>query len=258
MFRFLLEPSANQGVGVAFTDRHGGVSPADVGTLNLGRTDATDVSDVETNFERVRRAVGVRSVVATSQVHGPDVLHVDADLMEGWGPRSHLGAPAGEASLPVADAMVTTLPDVALCIRVADCVPVMLADFTAGVVGAAHAGRVGFLQGVLVNTVEAMRGLGAREIVAWIGPHVCGDCYEVPQQMADDVAAQHPEILSTTSWGTPSLDLGIGAELQLVELGVEPLRLDPCTITSPDLHSHRRDGGAAGRMAGLVWLPRPA
>lgn len=256
MFRILIDAPTNNGVGVAFTDRHSGVTAGPRGSLNLGRTTESTVADVETNFERVRRAVGVDAVVTTHQVHGSTVLDVDQDLVNRWGRRSHLGAPAGQAPLVQADAMVTTLPGIALCIRVADCVPVMLADVTRGVLGAAHAGRVGLLDGVLVNTVTRMRELGARDIVGWVGPHVCGDCYEVPDEMAEAVSTTHPEIVATTSWGTASLDLGLGAELQLVELGVEAVRLDPCTMTSSDLHSHRRDGDDAGRLGGLVWRSR--
>lgn len=253
MFRILISPAANAGVGVAFTDRHGGVSAPDIGTLNLGRTLEDSVEAVETNFERVRRAIGVPRVVTTSQTHGTDVVVVDEAMVGRWGPRSHLGSPAGQARLPEADAMVTALPDIALCIRVADCVPVLLADLDQGVLGAAHAGREGLLAGVLPATVQRMRGLGAVDIVAWIGPHVCGDCYEVPAEMAAAVGREHPHVVTTTSWGTPSLDLGVGAEVALVEAGVEPVRLDPCTRTEPDLHSHRRDGARAGRLGALIW-----
>ena len=253
MFRILIDAPTNNGVGVAFTDRHSGVTTGPLGSLNLGRTVASNVADVETNFERVRRAIGVDAIVTTHQVHGSDVLVVDQELVNRWGHRSHLGAPAGQSELVQADAMVTTLAGVALCIRVADCVPVMLADVAHGVLGAAHAGRVGLLAGVLVNTVTRMRELGAHDIVGWIGPHVCGDCYEVPDAMAEAVSTTHPRIVTTTSWGTASLDLGLGAELQLAELGVEAVRLDPCTMTSPDLHSHRRDGDDAGRLGGMVW-----
>lgn len=256
MFRILIDPPANRGVGVAFTDRDGGVSTGPMGSLNLGRTLVTNVAEVATNFERVRRAVAVNTIVTVHQVHGTTVLDADQALVDRWGPRSHLGTPGGQAPLAEADAIVTTATDVALCIRVADCVPVMLADARSGVLGAAHAGRVGFLDGVLVNTVARMRDLGATDILAWIGPHVCGDCYEVPEAMARSIAQSHPEIVTTTSWGTPSLDLGLGCEVQLTELGVEAVRLDPCTMTSDDLHSHRRDGAQAGRLAGMVWLSR--
>lgn len=253
MFHALIGPDTNRGVGAAFTDRHGGASAGDLGPLNLGRTEDDDLAAVETNFSRVLRAIEVDTVVTAHQVHGAEVLIVDADLLRRWGHRSHLGTRAGQDPLPVADAMVTTEAGVALCIRVADCVPVLLADPQAGVVAAAHAGREGLVAGVLSATVAAMHDLGARDVTAWVGPHICGACYEVPQDLAARVAASHPRAVSTTRWGTPSLDLGEGVEAQLGEMGVTTVRLDPCTRTEPSLHSHRRDGVRAGRLGGFIW-----
>lgn len=253
MFSSLTDPGAHAGVGVSFTDRWDGVSLGTVGPLNLGRTDADDVEAVATNFDRIRERLGLSLIVATSQVHGADVCVVDETLLQTWGSRSHLGTPGGAPALPVADAQVTALPRVALCIRVADCVPVLLADTAAGVLGAAHAGRAGYLAGVLTSTVRAMHDLGASSIEAWIGPHVCGRCYEVPAEMADSVRATHPAAVSTTSWGTTSLDLGQGCADELAALGVGVTRVDPCTRETSDLHSHRRDGAGAGRLAGIIW-----
>src|SRR5699024_9288009 len=77
--------------------------------------------------------------------------------------------------------------DVALAIMVADCPPVLLSDAGAGVVAAAHAGRVGLLDGVLERTVEAMSALGARaeRLEVTVGPSICGSCYEVPAEVRE-------------------------------------------------------------------------
>lgn len=249
-----LDRAVGAGVGVAFTNREGGVTPGVMGSLNLGRTDVDEVAHTRRNGELVCRALGVERLVAVHQVHGADVLVADREFLQGWGADDWLGADAGQAPLPVADAIITDQPDVALMVRVADCVPVLLACAQSGIIGAAHAGRVGFDAGVLGATVEAMRTLGATGTLrAWIGPHVCGGCYEVPQRMADDVDSRHPGVASTTSWGTPSLDLGQGCRRQLEELGTAVVRVDPCTFESADLHSHRRDSVRSGRLAGLVW-----
>jgi copper oxidase (laccase) domain-containing protein len=61
-----------------------------------------------------------------------------------------------------------------------------------------------------------------------------------------------PATLSTTSWGTPALDLGAGVTAQLDRLGVEVHDVSRCTLQSPDLYSHRRDGARAGRFAGVI------
>jgi YfiH family protein len=177
------------------------------------------------------------------QVHGDRVLVVDAST------------DARLLAREQADALVTTARGLALAVRAADCVPVLFADAAAGVVGAAHAGRVGLAAGVLPATVHAMTGLGASAITAWIGPHICGDCYEVPAQLRTEFAALHPAAAATTSWGTPSLDLGAAAAAQLAGLGCAVVRVDPCTRTTSTLHSYRRDGAASGRQAALVWLP---
>lgn len=255
MFVEAIEPSANHGVGVAFTDRYDGVSAAPYGPLNLGRTDDDDPAAVAANFALVRGRLGVARMATLHQVHGAEVLVVDDTSFPADRAGGELGASAaGGLPLPRADGMVTTLPGVALCIRVADCVPVLLADPEAGVVGAAHAGRVGLVAGVLRATTEAMRRLGARRITAWIGPHVCGSCYEVPAAMAAEVAGAVPETRATTRWGTPSLDLGAGCEAELARLGIPSTRHGGCTLEDPRLHSHRRDGQDAGRLAGMVWL----
>lgn len=202
-------------VDLAFTDRHGGVGAAAFDDFSGGAP-----------------------VAQLRQIHGRHVVVVGPD------------GPASEP--PEGDALVTTEPDVVLAVRVADCVPVLLADPDAGVVGAAHAGRLGVVAGVVPATVEAMREAGARELTAWVGPHVCGACYEVPAGMRDEVAAAEPATHATTSAGTPGLDLGAGVRAQLERDGVRVVDLARCTIESADLFSYRREGAAAGRFAGLV------
>lgn len=242
-------------VQTLFTDRLGGFSTGDFSSLNLGRTDEDDIAALRRNIDVVRGRVGVRPVVAVHQVHGNDVLPVDEKFLAGWGDDSWLGdLIPGAPALTRADAMVTASRGVALMIRVADCVPVLLADDEAGVIGAAHAGRVGLLAGVLTQTVTAMREIGAGSIRAVIGPHICGSCYEVPAEMADQVASEHPNLVSCTSWGTASLDLGQGCLDELTSLGVTVDRDDPCTYETQTLFSHRRQQGRAGRQAGIIAL----
>lgn len=256
MFRISISPDAGSGVGAVFTDRQGGVSGPELGPLNLGRAEADSRDHLAANFELVRRAIDVGRLVTVNQVHGADVLVVDDAFLAGWGPHSHLGDPV---PLPVADALVTAAPDVGLVIRVADCVPVLLADPESGVIGAAHAGREGLRRGVLEATVSAMCRLGAVRPVGYVGPHICAACYEVSADLADQVGEEHPEMVASTSWGTSSLDLGASTERQLTKLGVEVVRLDPCTRTEHGLHSHRRDADLAGRGAGVIWrVSRPA
>ncbi|MCR6031974.1 laccase [Nocardioides sp. zg-579] len=228
---------AGRSVELAFTDRLGGVSSAPYDELNLAAEGPDAAEDRAENLRRVLAELAPDAALADlRQVHGREVVTADGPLERATG-----------------DGLVTTRTDLVLMVRVADCVPVLLAGGT--VVGAAHAGRAGVVAGVVPATVERMRELGATEVVAWIGPHVCGGCYEVPTQMQEEVVAVEPTTLATTTWGTPSLDLGAGVRAQLERLGVEVAEAPEaarCTREAPDLYSHRRDGRGAGRLAGLV------
>ncbi len=255
-------------VEVAFTDRHGGVSDGPYASLNLSVPKGDDVSDpigardaVLENIDIVSYAlarggqpaggspfelpagVGAPVVVAMHQVHGGEVHTAD---------RSWIASRPAE--LPVADGLVTDVSGVVLLVRVADCVPVVLADPDRGVVGCAHAGRPGLVARVVPHTVARMRDLGAERIVAWVGPHVCGRCYEVPDEMRAEVSNQVPESYAETSWGTAALDIGAGVRAQLVAEGVEVVDASRCTMEHDDLYSYRRQGTASGRLGGLVWV----
>lgn len=227
------------------TTRAGGVSAPPFDTFNLGDHVGDDPAAVAANRARLAAAIGLgERVVWMNQAHGDRVAVVDE-------PQN--AAVGGEAGT---DALVTTVPRLALAVVTADCVPVLLADARAGVVAAVHAGRVGAQRGVVVRAVEAMLGLGARaaDISALLGPAVSGRNYEVPAAMADEVETALPGSRTTTAAGTPGLDLRSGIACQLKDLGVTSVDADPrCTAADPSLFSHRR-GAPTGRLASLVWM----
>jgi len=225
-------------VDVAFTDRHGGVSRPPFDSLDLRGKDRARQAEFDANAAIVADAFEVGGLVTMRQVHGKDVTVV--------GPVPHSGLEA--------DAMVTMSPDVTLTVRVADCVPVVLADADQGVLGVAHAGRQGVALGVISAAVASMRELGAQDIHAWIGPHICGGCYEVPAEMRAEVTQVVPAAFATTTWGTASLDLGAAVRAQLEQAACTFTAVGTCTRESPDLYSYRRDGEQAGRFAGLIVL----
>jgi YfiH family protein len=223
--------------------REGGRSRPPYSSFNLSAGVGDDPAAVAANRSRLSRELGV-PVVFLGQVHGTRVETVDTVPEQ--------GAP----DVPDTDAAVTALPGVGLAVLAADCVPVLLADPDAGVVGAAHAGRVGAAAGVLPATVAAMEALGARAsaIEVLLGPAICGGCYEVPAAMQAEVDLQLPGSAVRTRRGTPGLDIRAGLYHQLVELGVARIGGDPrCTLESRELFSHRRDA-RTGRQAGIVWL----
>ncbi len=246
---------AGRGAALAHTSRAGGSwRPPGAGPVP-GPYDGLDlalhVGDDEAAVRASRRALaedlatrGARGVRYLQQVHGADVALVTADAAGDDAP-----------DVPAVDAAVTAAPGVVLAVLVADCVPVLLADPAAGVVGVAHAGRRGAIAGTALRAVEAMRELGAREVSAVLGPSICGRCYEVPAALRAQVAAQDP-VMATTTWdGAPALDVAALVLEQLVGAGVRAEQLPGCTAERADLWSYRRDGAASGRFAGLAWVP---
>ena len=225
------------------TTRAGGVSKTPFDTFNLGDHVGDDAAAVRANRTRLARAIGLPGdrVLWMNQVHGTQVQIVD-------GPRA--------AALDDTDGMVTKTMRLALAVVTADCVPVLLADARAGVVGAVHAGRVGAQHGVVARAIEAMLGLGAHvgDISALLGPAVSGANYEVPDAMAAEVETALPGSRIRTAAGTSGLDLRAGIAGQLRGLGVTSIDVDPrCTVADPTLFSHRRNA-PTGRLASLVWM----
>lgn len=221
-------------VDLAFTDRYDGVSAVPFDSLNLALVGDDDPQARRRNTELLVEDFAPGAELADmEQVHGNTVVRAGGGREQ-------------------CDALVTDRADTVLMVRVADCVPVLLADPDAGVIGAAHAGRQGVVAGVVPACVEQMRELGAREIQAWVGPHICGRCYEVPAELQAEVAAVEPVTACATSTGTPGLDLGAGVAAQLQRLAVAVHDVSRCTRESPDLYSYRRDGSGSGRLAGLI------
>jgi YfiH family protein len=215
-------PTGRGTVEVGFTDRR----------LDLGDRAPAEVR--EAALAEIAAATGATPYVM-HQVHGSDV-HVVED------PRD---------PPPPVDALVTREAGIALLARAADCVPVLLASED-GVIGAVHAGRLGVRDGVVTAALDRVRAR-AHQVRAWVGPHICGRCYEVPEEMRAEVARAVPAAYAETGWGTPSLDLGAGVRSQLEAAGCAVVEVGRCTLEDPALHSHRRDGAAAGRLAGAVW-----
>lgn len=237
-------------IDFAFTNRDGGHSDGPYSSLNLGSTTATggeatgdDSSRVHLNQLMLATAFDVTDLRTMTQVHGADITYL-----------SGRGVAPG-----VADAMFTDQPDVALVVRAADCTPIVLADPHARLIGVVHAGRAGLANGVAPATVRAMRERGATRIQAWVGPRACGACYELPQEMVDEIAALVPEARAITPAGKPSLDIGRGviAQLRAETVDVTDLGEGACTIEDEQFFSYRRQGKNSGRQGAIVVL-RPA
>ncbi len=227
---FWWQKEVRPGISVAFSDD-------DAGNLALHVADNPD--DVMARRARLEAAAGLgeRHFQYMNQVHGKAVEFITAH---------------GDG--PTADAMVSRGQP--LAVMVADCVPVVLLgevpEEIDPVLAVVHAGRPGVAADIVSATVADMRNRGAASISAWVGPSICGECYEVPAQLRTDVAAAVPETWSTTSWGTPALDLPAGVRAQLNALDVTVEYSGECTLETARLYSYRRNQ-QTGRFAGLVW-----
>jgi YfiH family protein len=231
-----------------FTTRLGGVSEGPLATLNLGRPEADPEETRAVNWRRAVAAMDPRldvaDLVLLSQVHGARVI----EATSGGGPL---------ACVAEADAAVTTVPGVILAVRVADCVPVLLGS--RGGVGVAHAGWRGIAANVVGAAVRALAdatGDAPSDMVAGIGPHISAAAYEVGPEVVDALvqAGLDPRIfLRPGSGNRCHVDLGAAVAEQLRRAGIGGVEtLGVCSARDSRFFSHRRDGSACGRMAGLV------
>lgn len=217
-----------------FFTRKGGVSGGIYGGLNVGLGSGDEREKVLENRARVARwfSAGPERLATVNQVHSPDVVAVGRDY---------------DGSRPAADAMVTGEPGVVLGVLAADCGPVLFADAARGVIGAAHAGWRGALDGVLENTIEAMVALGARReaIRAALGPSISGSNYEVGPEFIERFLDRDPsyKIFFTPSAraGHAMFDLPALTIARLRKAGVEAESLGICTYADPErFFSYRR------------------
>lgn len=164
----LLTANSQARIRHGFFTRKGGVSQGIYAGLNVGLGSKDDRAQVMENRRRVCSHFDqpIERLATVNQIHSTDVVTVDASY-------------AGER--PAADALVTSTPGIVLGVLAADCGPILFADAKNGVVGAAHAGWKGALDGIAENTIEAMITLGAerREITACLGPSIAQASYEV-------------------------------------------------------------------------------
>ncbi len=209
--------------------------------------DDGDFRDLSAEGGSIMRA----QVFETRQVHGKRVVCIEA------------GATRDAWLNEEADALMTNVAGVAVSVRTADCVPILLADKVNGAVAAVHAGWRGAVANIVGETVRAMGaryGTRAQDLIAAIGPYIGPCCFEV----GDDVRAQIDAWQSSyvalgdrhASRAGPHPDIGALVEGQLVHVGVAAdamERVGMCTKCHADKYfSFRRDGDRAGRHLSLI------
>ncbi len=234
-----------------FFTRRGGASSGVFAGLNCGAGSSDQSEVVKINRARVADAMGVPSdhLLGVHQIHSTEVVTVTKPLDE----------------RPRADALVTNTPGLALSVLTADCQPVLFADTGAGVIGAAHAGWRGALDGILTATVDAMVALGAtrEKITAVIGPSISQSAYEVGPEFIDAFLAQDPDYARYFAGGEDDR-----MQFDLPGFGLNRLRAAGvghaewtrhCTYNDPDrFYSYRRTTHAKeadyGRLIAAITL----
>jgi hypothetical protein len=217
-------------------------------------TNSLTLRSDEREWEQVAHLIGVAAadLLLVRQVHEAAVAVASVDRPRPW-------------PLPQADAIISNDPNAAVVVRIADCVPVLLAEETGRAVAAVHAGWRGVASRAVIAGVSALQssyGVRPQRIIAAVGPSIGPCCYEVSDSTYDAFrhAGHHPSILE--QWFEPRapgkfhLDLWRATREQLLGAGVMPDNIHVaglCTKTHAHVfHSYRVLGAEAGRMIGII------
>ncbi len=254
----VIEKALNFAYPHGFSTRIGGVSTGVYESLNLGMNRGDDKELVIKNWDLFRKASGITNeqFVCGEQIHS-NIVHIATkeDLRPAYGP----------GFMNTADGYVTNLRNVPIAIFTADCVPLLLEDSKAGVIGAIHCGWKSTVADIEKEAVTKMASLGSdpSDIRAAVGPSNDRCCFEVGPEVITAVS----ELLSETSddlytqkpKGKFMLDLRGVVKRRLEELGVLPEHIEyvgGCTMCNPTRYwSHRYTGGVRGSQASIIMIP---
>lgn len=224
-------------VAALTTTRHGGRSRGPWAGFNLSVGAGDDADAVAAN-RRILSAALPAEPCWLAQVHGSRVIHLDD-----WRPGIE------------ADAAWTDATSQVVAILTADCLPILLADRSAGVVAAVHGGWRSLAAGIVSKALAALP-VAAEDLHAWIGPGICGRCYQVGDEVREAFIALDPSLgdafaADGARWRA---DLKRIAARLLADAGATVFDASRCTFEEAGaFYSFRRDG-RTGRMASLIWL----
>lgn len=237
-------PLVGPGLRGGFSTRRGGVSSGDYSRLNLRFTSEDDAAKVEENYNIFLGDLGFTrdQVVLSDQVHGAEILQVT---------REHRGMGfTKEMTYQGVDGLVTQEKNVVLMTQHADCIPVYFYDKIKSVIGLAHGGWQGTLQGITGHMIKKMRdlyGCDVKDLQVYIGPGICQDCYEVSPALIKQFKEKYPQ---EKFYKGRYLDLKGLHKYQCMTLGLEASQVvttQACTACDVDMfYSHRRDGNKRG------------
>lgn len=246
----------------AFSTRLGGVSEGIYGSMNLNFTRGDDEEKVRKNYELFGKATGLRTenMVMAKQTHTTNVLRVN---------ESHMGMGiVRERNFDDIDGLITDCPGVVLVTAYADCVPLYFVDTVHKAIGLSHSGwrgTVNNMAGVTVNKMEKEFGTNPADLVAFVGPSICVNCYEVGADVADEFAKAYKSevfdgILSIKDEKNMKFRLNLheANRKNLLNAGLNPDNImvtDVCTCCNPDiLYSHRASRGLRGGLCGFLQI----
>ncbi len=219
-----------------FTSRYDGFSKAPFESLNLGFHVGDEPKDVQKNRVFLQKNYNLNECVFMEQIHSDKVELV----FDG-------------TKTPRCDAIITNKPNLALCVMVADCIPLLLFDGRTKSIGAVHAGRAGVFSQIATKTVQKMSevfGSCPSDIKAFLGSSIKQCCYEISGEVLNEAREKYPDFVQENR-----LDLQDILCNELESLGVFVKREDRCTCCENDLFSYRRSG-RTGRNVGIIMLRR--
>lgn len=241
------------GVWHAIFTRRGGVSQPPLDSLNIGNCVGDSETAVRENHARIYTTLGLRpeDVVTAQQVHGARVAVVTrAD---------------GGRVIPATDGLVSDTPGIALLLRFADCVPILLFDPVRRAVGLVHSGWRGTIEGIVTKAVHVMEqafGTNPADLQVALGPAIGPCCYEVGEDVAGAVrrSLRGEALLHSSASGRWYFDLPEANRQQLLAVGVRHVeQANMCTVCHRhEFFSHRGDGVRTGRFGALIGLTTDA
>lgn len=248
-------------LGLGFTTRLGGTSKGHLASLNLGFNRGDDRENVIKNYKRAIKAMNgnYKNLVLSGQVHDTKVLYVD---------KTHVAGEGLGKKLDGIDGMVTDVPGLVLATSYADCVPLFFADPVKKVVASSHSGwrgTVGFIGSKTIKKMESQFLSRPEDIECIIGPSICQECYEVSEDVINEIKRVYPEntwedifYCKNKKEKKYQLDLWAANYHQLLLAGLKKENIHVsglCTCCSNMvLFSHRASGGKRGNLNGFIMI----
>ena len=247
-------------INYGFSTRLGGTSKGIFSSMNLSFARGDDENCVSENFELIADSIGTipQHMVYAKQTHTTNVFKVGKN-------ECGMGV-IRERDFSDIDGLITNEPGVCLVTSYADCVPLYFVDIKKKCIGLSHAGWRGTVGKIGIKTVEMMIQAfdsNPQDIIAFIGPSICKDCYEISKDVADEFLQAYSKgisnrILIPKSNEKFQLNLHLANKYNLLEAGLKPENIfvtDICTCCNPDLlYSHRASKGQRGGLCGFLEI----